>query len=148
MTYNAFEMSLPEEYREVEKARREQEDFNRSQMNAYLLGAIQSAWKLVPTGSFADNEEVYESLCEDLKRIMLGKKEKQTKPGRERVRSLAREVMEADAYRCRQCGAYKNLHVDHIMPVIKGGTSVMENLQTLCRTCNLKKGAKLQGVKS
>ena len=31
------------------------------------------------------------------------------------------------------------LHVDHIKPWSKGGETVLENLQTLCATCNLGK---------
>lgn len=32
------------------------------------------------------------------------------------------------------------LHVDHIVPVSRGGQTVMSNLQTVCETCNLGKG--------
>lgn len=34
-------------------------------------------------------------------------------------------------------------HVDHIMPISRGGTNWPENLQLLCPTCNLQKSAKL-----
>ncbi len=30
-------------------------------------------------------------------------------------------------------------HIDHIKPWSKGGETVLENLQTLCATCNLGK---------
>lgn len=53
-------------------------------------------------------------------------------------------ILERDAYRCKNCNSFKNLHVDHIIPVCEGGTNDFENLQTLCATCNLKKGRKLQ----
>ena len=32
------------------------------------------------------------------------------------------------------------LHVDHIVPVSRGGKSVISNLQTLCEDCNCGKG--------
>lgn len=32
------------------------------------------------------------------------------------------------------------LECDHIIPVAMGGETTMDNLQTLCRTCNRKKG--------
>lgn len=35
----------------------------------------------------------------------------------------------------------KKFHVDHIMPLIRGGSNWPENLQCLCPTCNLRKGA-------
>lgn len=34
------------------------------------------------------------------------------------------------------------LHVDHVVPVSRGGKSTMDNLQTLCEDCNCGKGNK------
>ncbi len=54
------------------------------------------------------------------------------------------QVMHRDKFRCQLCGAREEdgvrLHVDHIIPVSKGGTSDMDNLRTLCDRCNLGKG--------
>jgi 5-methylcytosine-specific restriction endonuclease McrA len=51
-------------------------------------------------------------------------------------------VWERDAFRCRHCGKQRFLTLDHIVPVAKGGGDDLSNLQTLCRTCNSRKGAK------
>lgn len=56
--------------------------------------------------------------------------------------SLRRRVHERDHYRCVECGTHLNLQVDHVVPVAAGGTNDFDNLQTLCRTCNIRKGAK------
>ena len=50
-------------------------------------------------------------------------------------------IYKRDGYRCRICGSTKNLEVDHIKPIAKGGKSTYDNLQTLCHSCNKKKGA-------
>ena len=56
------------------------------------------------------------------------------------------KVMQRDNFRCVACGRSPakdlsiELHVDHIKPWSKGGETVMENLQTLCKRCNLGKG--------
>lgn len=40
---------------------------------------------------------------------------------------------------CTHCGATENLHVDHIIPISRGGRHSIGNLQMLCATCNLSK---------
>lgn len=51
-----------------------------------------------------------------------------------------------DRFRCVACGLSPandltvELHVDHIYPWADGGKTVLENLQTLCKDCNLGKG--------
>ena len=52
-------------------------------------------------------------------------------------------VFMRDGGRCCKCGRTKDLQLDHIIPFSKGGSSEPENLQLLCRECNLKKGNKL-----
>jgi len=56
--------------------------------------------------------------------------------------ALRTEVFERDAYRCVACGGYKDLSCDHIHPESKGGPTTMDNLQTMCRPCNSKKGVR------
>ena len=49
-------------------------------------------------------------------------------------------VFSRDNNRCVKCGSRRNLEVDHVYPISKGGKTVMNNLQTLCHRCNVKKG--------
>ena len=44
---------------------------------------------------------------------------------------------------CVRCGAAKELHFDHIIPLARGGSDESANIQLLCRTCNLAKGDRL-----
>lgn len=55
---------------------------------------------------------------------------------------LRKQVFERDAYRCKGCDDWHDLCIDHILPVARGGCKNIENLQTLCRSCNSKKGTK------
>lgn len=52
-------------------------------------------------------------------------------------------VFERDNFKCKICGTTDGLSVDHIIPVVRGGSSELGNLQTLCITCNSSKGKKL-----
>lgn len=58
------------------------------------------------------------------------------------TRRIRKAVFERDAYRCRHCGTWYDLCVDHIIPESAGGTLDLDNLQTLCRRCNSIKGTK------
>lgn len=49
-------------------------------------------------------------------------------------------IFKRDKNTCVQCGSKELLHIDHIRPISEGGNSDDENLQTLCRQCNLGKG--------
>ena len=42
-------------------------------------------------------------------------------------------------YKCALCYSREDLTIDHIIPLIKGGTNDLSNLQILCRHCNLRK---------
>lgn len=54
---------------------------------------------------------------------------------------LRTQVLERDAYRCRECGGWEGLEVDHITPVEEGGPTILSNLQTLCQECHDRKHA-------
>lgn len=56
---------------------------------------------------------------------------------------LRRSVYERDGYRCVVCGDTEPLTLDHIHPWSLGGPDSFENLQTLCRSCNSRKGARV-----
>ncbi len=55
---------------------------------------------------------------------------------------LKAQVKARDSYRCLCCGEdnKRYLEIDHIAPKYYGGNNDIENLQTLCRTCNNHKG--------
>ena len=50
------------------------------------------------------------------------------------------KVYERDNYKCKKCGASKDLTYDHIIPKSKGGKLSVKNGQTLCSLCNAEKG--------
>lgn len=66
-----------------------------------------------------------------------------SKPRRKSIGTkLALKVFANDDYTCQHCGTRDNLTVDHIIPVIQGGTNEISNLQTLCQSCNSSKGGR------
>ncbi len=54
--------------------------------------------------------------------------------------TLRWETFKRDGYRCVLCAKDTDLTVDHIYPQSKGGDNNPDNLRTLCRSCNSRKG--------
>jgi HNH endonuclease len=73
----------------------------------------------------------------------------QPAPARARVKrkkippGVTRAVWDRDGWECRDCGSHRDLTVDHIHPLVLGGTDDMDNLQTLCKSCNSRKEARV-----
>ena len=61
-------------------------------------------------------------------------------PGDREVPEATRDVVFSLHPRCCACGAVRRLQIDHVQSYFHGGSSALENLQTLCRTCNGRKG--------
>lgn len=65
--------------------------------------------------------------------------------GKNYTRRDVERIFKAQRGKCANCG--KSLsggyHIDHRVPVAKGGDNSPENIELLCGPCNLKKGAKL-----
>lgn len=62
--------------------------------------------------------------------------------------SLRYDILRRDGFKCQLCGATQEdgvkLHVDHIIPVAKGGKTEYSNLRTLCEKCNRGKSDKIE----
>ncbi len=55
-------------------------------------------------------------------------------------------VFKKDDYICLVCGEtwVHKLSLDHIVPLFHGGSDDVDNLQTLCIKCNIRKGARIR----
>lgn len=59
-------------------------------------------------------------------------------------RGTITRIIEAQKYRCAICrtSVRKKRHVDHVVPLKRGGKHEPRNIQILCPTCNVRKNAK------
>lgn len=121
------------------------EEFEDWKFNQHLLGE--------PLTKFVDDLTQQKQLgnihVKEIKVILMYNTPVKAKRKRSGVpRGIRHEVFKRDNYTCVECGARKEdgatLHVDHIIPVSKGGTDELDNLQTLCSDCNLNKSDVIQ----
>jgi len=54
------------------------------------------------------------------------------------------KVWHRDEGKCKRCGAKEDLEFDHIIPVSKGGSNTENNIELLCKSCNMKKSNKIE----
>lgn len=90
--------------------------------------------------SFDDISALYKNaVLRDTRKVQMARERSLVTP------KLRYSVLQRDGFRCKICGRSEAdgavLHVDHIIPVSKGGKTEMSNLQTLCDYCNIGKGA-------
>lgn len=89
-----------------------------------------------------DDEFLYACCIEDIK--FAKKKDTKKRARSEMTLKLRYRILKRDNFQCVICGRRPpevELCVDHIIPVAKGGKSEEKNLRTLCKDCNLGKGA-------
>ena len=121
------------------------EEFEDSGFNQHLLG--EPLTKFIE--DLTQQKKLGEINIKEIKVILMYNKPTKAKRQRTRIpRGLRHEVFKRDGYKCVECGASKEdgatLHIDHKIPVSKGGTDELDNLQTLCSDCNLNKSDVIQ----
>jgi len=96
--------------------------------------------ELAPIARWGDGEGGY--MLTVIQDVFCLTSEPQAQPSKKKVISQAMrtKVFERDLYRCKHCGTHLDLCADHIVAEANGGPTHLDNLQTLCRSCNSKKG--------
>jgi len=98
---------------------------------------------------YSDDEMIYQIMesedrerrnFERLKHKFSLTNEEDARPKRERVPEEVRvAVWRRDEGKCVKCGSRERLEYDHIIPVSKGGSDTVRNLELLCERCNREK---------
>lgn len=59
-------------------------------------------------------------------------------------------VIARDGLRCAACGVVREdgkyspiFHLDHVIPICRGGVNALFNFQLLCESCNVRKGSQM-----
>ncbi|MCW5556106.1 MAG: HNH endonuclease [Verrucomicrobiae bacterium] len=116
--------------------------------DCYLFG--KQLWLLTKTDKNVDEDELQllflEAVDKDRTRFERLKRKLSGDAGArvvERRESIPEEVRifvwRRDEGRCVKCGSQERLEFDHIIPVSRGGSNTVRNIQLLCEVCNRKK---------
>lgn len=118
----------------------------------HLCGEEHPRWKggqnacverRIASGKANDSQKTYRDKNPDKVREWSTTRQKR-KTGR-LPKGTVKFLLDAQGYRCVycKCDISNKYHVDHIVPLAKGGKHQPSNIQILCPTCNVRKGAKL-----
>lgn len=145
-----WQQANPEKVRESARRRREKnpekarESVRRwRQENAEKNRENTRIWRQANPGR---NKENIRQWCENNpdKLKSYGQKRRAKERGAEGKFTAAewREVVRQQDGRCLACGKTAKLTADHVIPLDKGGSNDISNIQGLCKICNSSKGTK------
>jgi hypothetical protein len=97
-------------------------------ISAGLFQPVEDGWIHVPNGRVSSNGRPYWKVRVSRLKV---------------PDALRAKIFERDGWRCLRCGSAQDLEIDHIFPVALGGDNAESNLQTLCKSCNSSKGARV-----
>jgi len=106
-------------------------------------GGKEAAYRrIIESGKKAEYTKLYRKNNPD-KVAEFTQKRKSKKLGR-LPRGTIKKIGDSQKWLCVicRCDISKSYHVDHIMPLAKGGTHEPNNIQILCPSCNVRKSAK------
>lgn len=160
--YEANRDKAAAKYREWYEANRERKDFttkawrqaNRERVreqgrlleeaNKEKRAAMHREWYRANRERFASKARAWQVANRDIRVILShNRRAKENGNGGRYTRSEWNALLNATGNRCLACGVSGvKLTVDHVVPISRGGSNSIDNLQPLCKACNSSKGTK------
>lgn len=113
--------------------------------NAETERARRAVYRVAHLEESRRQDRVYYANNRDKFRVLNNRRRMRERDAGSHTASEIREQYRRQGGRCHWCGDKAGLdyHVDHVIPVSKGGSNGPDNLVIACPTCNLRKGSKL-----
>jgi hypothetical protein len=97
---------------------------------------------IIPSSSYSNNENSEDVSVDD--EVLISSKLTKLRDNRYIPSGMRYFVLKRDNFLCVKCGYGpvdgRKLHADHKLPHSLGGKTTLDNLWTLCQTCNIGKG--------
>ena len=102
----------------------------------------------VDTLSNSQIKEAHEEAAREIVAIFTNQKPQDETEAEANIRKpippeVKREVWRRDEGKCTKCGSRERLEFDHIIPITKGGSNTVRNIELLCEPCNRSKSANI-----
>lgn len=115
--------------------------FNRKAMEQYNKDKEKSRRRL---REYRKSRPAWTRLQKYLRRMRCGSGQVDKQHLNKEFEGLVIEKLKGQNYKCVYCGVdiKENFSIDHIIPLSKGGTNHIENIDLVCKPCNTKKGTR------
>lgn len=115
--------------------------FNRKAMEQYNKDKEKSRRRL---REYRKSRPAWTRLQKYLRRTRCGDGQVDKEHLNKEFEGLVIEKLKGQNYKCVYCGVdiKESFSIDHIIPLSKGGTNDIENIDLVCKSCNTKKGTR------
>jgi 5-methylcytosine-specific restriction endonuclease McrA len=111
--------------------------------NQEIIKKLQKAWYVKNLHSYSIKTSIYQKTHPEIRKAKKAKRRaKVLLAGGYFTSAEWKALCKKYHSKCLCCKKKKPLEADHVIPVSKGGSSNISNIQPLCRSCNAKKGTK------
>lgn len=123
------------------KKEEDPEYFNKKAMNHYNKDKDKSRKRL---REYRKSRPAWTRLQKYLRRTRCGDGQVDKEHLNKEFEGLVIEKLKGQNYKCVYCGVdiKENFSIDHIIPLSKGGTNEIGNIDLVCKPCNTKKGTR------
>lgn len=113
--------------------------------NREAANARSKAWRAKNPQRVKDNAKAWRaSNPDEVRTAARNRKARLKRADGSHTSADVQQILNSQRFRCAECSADLRkhaFHVDHIVPLVRGGSNGRRNLQILCRLCNQQKHA-------
>ena len=136
--YERWRLEHPKEFREIHrKSNKQWVENNREKFNK-----LKAKWRQNNPEKVIANVKRWQNNNPEKKKAIARAYYQRFKNAGKFDKDAWKRKLKRLGYKCVACGSTKNICKDHIIPLSKGGTNHIRNLQPFCRSCNAKKHTK------
>lgn len=114
-----------------------------SRLNPEMARKRKSKWRLAHPDKVRESQRRRRLANPEVSRVVVRRRRARMAGGGNHTVEDIQELLARQGYECKVCGIdiSRKYHVDHVVPIARGGSNWPSNLQILCPPCNHSKSA-------